>query len=120
MIKVQSFSYRDNGEPTSKKDDLIVFDCRELRNPYHHGPLCKASGLDKDVRQYIMDDATSRERATFMISHALGLSALDDPRPFTIAFGCTGGQHRSVAMATMFGQTLKTLFIPHTVEHLNL
>ncbi len=80
----------------------LVFDLRPLRNPFHVPELKHKSGLDADVRDYVMDSENSRELehkirdiVDFMLPQyiQLGKSRL------VIAFGCTGGRHRSVTFA---------------------
>ena len=97
-VSVQSFSYK-RGLPRSVD---TVFDCRFLRNPYWDESLRHMSGLDDPVAQYVKEDA----RFDGFSRHVLDLSLLllpayreEGKSYFSIAFGCTGGQHRSVAMA---------------------
>lgn len=80
-------------------DADLVFDLRPLRNPFHVPELKHKSGLDADVRDYVMDSDAScelerkiRDMVDFMLPQyiQLGKSRL------VIAFGCTGGRHRSV------------------------
>lgn len=83
-------------------DADLVFDLRPLRNPFHVPELKHKSGLDKDVRDYVMDSDASRElerkiqdMVDFMLPQYIGLGK----SRLVIAFGCTGGRHRSVTFA---------------------
>ena len=105
MISLVSFGYK-SGLPA---DADLVFDVRFLPNPHFVPSLRKFSGRDARVRRYIRSFAQTAEflRRTeallkFLIPHYIreGKSYL------TIAFGCTGGRHRSVMMAEALSQTL--------------
>ncbi|MGY9049980.1 hypothetical protein P775_05320 [Puniceibacterium antarcticum] len=96
-VSVHSFSYK-RGLPHGVD---VVFDCRFLQNPYWQPELRALTGLDKVVGDYI---ATDLRQAPFL-DHVLGLltfqlpACLDEGKAhFAIGIGCTGGQHRSVAM----------------------
>ncbi len=97
-ISVQSFSYK-RGLPRSVD---MVFDCRFLINPYWVPDLRALDGTDAKVRDHVQADPRFAEFA----DKVAGLSLLLLPNyrqegksHLSIAFGCTGGQHRSVVMA---------------------
>ncbi|MEP5729092.1 MAG: RNase adapter RapZ [Sulfitobacter sp.] len=97
-ISVQSFSYK-RGLPRSVD---MVYDCRFLRNPHWEPALRSATGLDAPVKDYISADP----RFASFSDQVLELSRLllpafreEGKSNVSIAFGCTGGQHRSVALA---------------------
>ncbi|GGE48969.1 RNase adapter RapZ [Actibacterium pelagium] len=97
-VSVHSFSYK-RGIPRGAD---MVFDCRFLRNPYWNPDLRGMSGLDEAVAEYVSAD--SRFDAFFTQVHDLVLMLLPAFREegkshISIAFGCTGGQHRSVTLA---------------------
>lgn len=97
-ITVASFSYR-RGLPTGAD---FVFDCRFLRNPHWDPELRAADGRDARVQSYIaQDDRFHAFRGHILDLGDLLLPALveEGKSHATFAFGCTGGQHRSVAMA---------------------
>lgn len=105
-ITVMSFAFR-HGLP---READLVFDMRFLRNPHYVPELKHATGLDGPVQAYIReDDAFSpflnhwRTLVEPLLPHYLreGKSYL------TIAFGCTGGQHRSVFLAEQVSSTLR-------------
>ncbi len=97
-VSVQSFSYK-RGLPRSVD---MVFDCRFLRNPHWDPTLRDANGTDPRVAAYVGDDP----RFTAFADQVLALSQLllpafreEGKSNISIAFGCTGGQHRSVTLA---------------------
>ncbi|MCA1774939.1 MAG: RNase adapter RapZ [Paracoccaceae bacterium] len=104
-VSVQSFSYK-RGLPRGLD---MVFDCRFLRNPHWETALRGRDGRDTAVSDYVRQDA--RFAAYFEKVHDLLRFQLpahhDEGRAHvTIGFGCTGGQHRSVALAETLGRTL--------------
>ena len=87
----------------------MVFDCRFLRNPYWQENLRKLDGRDEAVERYIEED----ERYAAFISKVRDLSEMllpayveEGKAHFSIGFGCTGGQHRSVAVAENLSNAL--------------
>jgi RNase adapter protein RapZ len=97
-ISVQSFSYK-RGLPRSVD---MVFDCRFLRNPFWEPALRSLNGTDRAVQDYVKQDPLYDAFA----KQVLDLSLLILPAcqsegksHISIAFGCTGGQHRSVTLA---------------------
>ncbi len=96
--RVVSFGYK-YGLPM---DADLVLDVRFLQNPYFVEFLRHKTGLDSAVRDYVLDNPDGQ---AFM-QHALGLISFCIPRferegksHVTVAVGCTGGRHRSVAVA---------------------
>jgi UPF0042 nucleotide-binding protein len=97
-VSVQSFSYKRG---LLRSVDM-VFDCRFLRNPFWEPKLRALNGTDEAVQRYIKQDPLYAPFA----KQVLDLSLLILPAcksegksHITIAFGCTGGQHRSVTLA---------------------
>lgn len=97
-VTVQSFSYK-RGLPRSVD---MIYDCRFLRNPYWETDLRPLNGTDPKVQAYVGQD----KRFEAFAEKVLDLSLLVLPAcrdegksHFSIAFGCTGGQHRSVTLA---------------------
>ena len=96
-VTVTSFSYR-RGLPTGAD---LVFDCRFLRNPHWEPGLKDRDGRDPAVRDYIEADPryAAFETGLFEMLDLLLPAFRDSDRShLTVAFGCTGGKHRSVAM----------------------
>ncbi|MEO0391294.1 MAG: RNase adapter RapZ [Pseudomonadota bacterium] len=97
-VSVQSFSYK-RGLPRSVD---MVFDCRFLKNPYWTPDLRQLSGLDPQVKSHIATDprfATFEQKTRDLSLWLLPAYASEGKSHLSIAFGCTGGQHRSVAVA---------------------
>ncbi|WP_430450329.1 RNase adapter RapZ [Rhodophyticola sp.] len=97
-LSVQSFSYK-RGLPTGAD---LVFDCRFLRNPYWRDDLRALDGRDPAVAAYIADDPrfpAFADQVTQLIETLLPAYRDEGKSHLNVAFGCTGGQHRSVAMA---------------------
>ncbi|KIC12478.1 glmZ(sRNA)-inactivating NTPase [Leisingera sp. ANG-M1] len=104
-LSVQSFSYK-RGMPHGID---MVFDCRFLANPYWQPELRQLNGQDAAVQDYVRADA----RFEPFFSRILDLTRLllpayreEGKSHFSIAFGCTGGQHRSVTMAETLAKAL--------------
>lgn len=97
-VSVESFSYK-RGLPRSVD---IVHDCRFLQNPYWKPELRGLNGTDQAVADYVKEDARYGpfSRKVQELSELLLPAFLDEGKSHvSIAFGCTGGQHRSVALA---------------------
>ena len=97
-VSVQSFSYK-RGLPRSVD---MVYDCRFLRNPYWDTSLRGFNGTDAQVAEYVSQDPRYDAFATkvFELSALLLPAYRDEGKSHvSIAFGCTGGQHRSVTLA---------------------
>ncbi|MEM1272707.1 MAG: RNase adapter RapZ [Pseudomonadota bacterium] len=97
-ITVQSFSYK-RGLPMGAD---LVFDCRFLRNPYWSADLRPMDGRDAAVQAYVADDprfAAFAAQVSALIETLLPAYREEGRAHVSVAFGCTGGRHRSVAMA---------------------
>ena len=102
---VMSFGFK-HGAPIEAD---LVFDCRFLPNPHWIPELRSLTGLDEEVRNYVL----GQESTTAFLEHMVPLleflipSYVDEGKAYlTIAFGCTGGHHRSVSLAEEFGRIL--------------
>ncbi|KRK48083.1 RNase adapter RapZ [Secundilactobacillus kimchicus] len=111
-IEMMSFGFK-YGLPI---DADIVMDVRFLPNPYYIPELKKLTGLDQAVSDYVM----SQPETTKFYDQFLGL--LESIMPgykregktnLTIAIGCTGGQHRSVALVERIGNALGDTYPVH-------
>lgn len=97
-VSVQSFSYK-RGLPRSVD---MVFDCRFLRNPYWEPALRAADGTDPRVAAYVAQDARFApflDQVADMCHLLLPAFREEGKSNISIAFGCTGGRHRSVTLA---------------------
>ena len=104
-VSVQSFSYK-RGLPRSVD---TLFDCRFLRNPYWEKDLSSQSGQAEVIKAYIQDDERYEiffTKALDLIKYLLPAYVEEGKSHFSIGFGCTGGQHRSVAMAEILSEAL--------------
>ena len=80
----------------------LVMDVRCLPNPFYDPELRPKTGLDPDVRDYVMENGETRgfvERYTAMLDYLLPLYEKEGKSQLVVAVGCTGGHHRSVALA---------------------
>ena len=80
----------------------LVMDVRCLPNPFYDPELRPKTGLDPDVRDYVMENDECRgfvERYTGMLDYLLPLYRKEGKSQLVVAVGCTGGHHRSVALA---------------------
>ena len=116
---VMSFSYR-HGVP--QHADLVL-DARFLQNPHYIAALRPHTGQDADVGEYIRQDSKFNpfmQGVTTMIGAMLPGLRDNNRAYFTIAFGCTGGKHRSVYLAETIGQWLNDSGQPAQVSHREL
>lgn len=108
QLSVQSFGFK-YGVPT---DVDLVADMRFLPNPFWVTELRPLTGVDADVKDFVL----SREGATEFLEHyvaalepVLAGYQRENKRHVSLAVGCTGGKHRSVAMAREIADRLATL-----------
>ena len=97
-LAVMSFSYR-RGLP---READLVFDVRFLRNPHYVPELKPLTGRDPRVAQFVADDDGYRpfiDSLRALIAPLLPRFDVEGKAYLTIAVGCTGGRHRSVAVA---------------------
>jgi UPF0042 nucleotide-binding protein len=106
QTSITSFGYK-HGLPL---DADMVVDCRFLPNPYWDESLRALSGLDTEVRTFVMrQEATADFLAQLDSLLALLLPAYvrEGKSYFSLAFGCTGGQHRSVVVTEEIARRLR-------------
>jgi len=97
-ITVMSFGFK-HGIPLEAD---LVFDARFLPNPYYVDELRPLCGLDRPVAEFVFSYQQTRtfmEKVQDMIDFLLPLYIEEGKLGLTIAIGCTGGHHRSVAIA---------------------
>ncbi|MDR0983685.1 MAG: RNase adapter RapZ [Ruminococcus sp.] len=116
QIKVVSFGFK-YGSPY---DADLVFDVRCLPNPFYIKELRHKIGTDKEVNDYVFGN----EKAVALLEKLKDLMGFLAPLYYdegktrlVIAFGCTGGKHRSVAFAEKLGEFLKEKNLKVFVEH---
>ena len=83
------------------KEANCVFDVRFIPNPYYVPELQRLSGKDKEIQEYLLSFVDTNELITCFTSFLDYLipTFLVSARSINIAVGCTGGRHRSVAIA---------------------
>ncbi len=106
-ILLQSFSYK-SGLP---RNFDMIFDCRFLKNPYWISHLKELDGHDKKIQDFV---SSSREFKIFfskvlsLINFLIPQVQKEGKSQFSIGFGCTGGQHRSVVFVNMLSNKLNS------------
>jgi UPF0042 nucleotide-binding protein len=111
-----SFGYK-HGIPY---DADLVFDTRFLPNPHFVDGLRPFDGRDERVREFIFKHPESREfldRLQDLLRFLLPHYRREGKAYLTIAVGCTGGRHRSVALVEALRQFLEGIGFPPTVVH---
>ncbi len=104
-LSVTSFAY-PKGIP---RDSDLVFDVRFLKNPHYDSDLRPLTGMDEDVGNYIRKDPVfqnSWDKISALILTLLPEYKKEGKAYLTIAFGCTGGRHRSVYFAEKLAKYL--------------
>ena len=117
--EVMSFGFK-RGLP--RQADLVI-DVRFLPNPFYIEALCRHNGLDADVRDFVMENPVTKEfmekwkdMLAFLIPHYKE----EGKHRMVIAVGCTGGAHRSVAIAEAIGAFLREQGMPTEINHRDL
>ncbi len=116
QTSVVSFGFK-HGVPL---DVDLMFDCRFLPNPYWDEALRSLSGLDPDVRAYVLDRAETRQfldQLDGLLATLVPAYMKEGKSYLTVAMGCTGGRHRSVALAEELSRRLESHGLPTTVFH---
>jgi RNase adapter protein RapZ len=107
VTRVVSFGFK-YGLP---QDADLVFDLRYLPNPHFVPDLRPQTGLDPPVRDFVLRSPEAIELLgdlTSLLGKLLPRYAAEGKSYLTIAIGCTGGRHRSVAMAEALAASLKS------------
>lgn len=116
VLSVSSFGFK-YGIPL---DANLVLDVRFLPNPYYIDELRNLSGQDAPVSAYVFSFAHTRsflDKLTDIVADMLPNFEAEDKRQLSIAIGCTGGRHRSVAIAEELCARLKKLGRTVYLEH---
>jgi len=112
-VTVEAFGFK-HGIPL---DADLVFDVRFLPNPYYIEELRPHTGLDRPVAQYVFDSVEARtfmEKVEDLLGFLVPLYVEEGKLNLTIGVGCTGGRHRSVAIAAALTEFLKAKGISAT------
>ncbi len=113
---ILSFGFK-HGVPL---DVDLMFDCRFLPNPYWDESLRSHSGLEPQVRKYVLDrPETSKflDKLDDLLTMLIPAYIREGKSYLTVAMGCTGGRHRSVVLAEELARRLDDRGIPTTVFH---
>lgn len=105
-IQVMSFGFK-RGLP---READLVYDVRFLPNPFYIPELCRHSGMDSDVRDFVMNHPVTKEfmeRITGLLSFLIPHYQEEGKHRLVIAIGCTGGAHRSVAITEAIAAYLR-------------
>jgi RNase adapter protein RapZ len=98
----------------------VMFDVRFLPNPHWIPELRPQTGLDGDVRDYVLSNPEAAEflsKVKDLLDFLIPRYAEEGKSYLTIAIGCTGGRHRSVALAEEIGEHLRASGVDTTVHH---
>lgn len=115
-VNLVSFGFK-HGLPL---DADTVLDVRFLPNPHYVPSLRPLTGEDPDVREYVLKWPLTKQflaRAWALISFLLPHYVNEGRSEFTLAVGCTGGQHRSVVVVNTLAERIRALGFTVTVTH---
>lgn len=115
-VNVLSFGFK-NGIPVEAD---LVMDVRFMPNPYYIEVLKRKTGLDDAVRDYVFSFSQTNDfmtRMEDMLSFLLPLYSEEGKTVLVLAIGCTGGHHRSVAVAHALAEFIEQAGYPVTEIH---
>ena len=115
-ISIVSFGFK-YGSP---KDSDLLFDVRCLPNPFYIPELKQLTGLDKGVRDFVMNSEKSAEferRLFELVDFVVPECIREGKSQLVIAVGCTGGHHRSVTFAEALALRLKNKNYNVSISH---
>lgn len=98
----------------------LVFDVRCLPNPYYDENLRPLTGLDREIVDFVMDKEETKgfvTRFTDMMDYMVPLYSKEGKSQLVISVGCTGGHHRSVALAQYMCDHLKDKGYKSNITH---
>ena len=116
VVSVTSFGFK-YGLPA---DADLVFDVRFLPNPYYIAELRPKTGLNPEVRDFVFSYNQTRDyfaKLEELLGFSLPLYFEEGKTNLVIAVGCTGGRHRSVAIAKALGEYVAKRGYPTLVNH---
>ena len=118
-VSVTSFGFK-HGLP---READLVFDVRFLPNPYYVQELRPRTGLDDGVRDYVFSGGAAGEfldKLQDLVGFLLPKSVEEGKTALVVAVGCTGGHHRSVAIAHALAAYIRGRGYPVTESHRDL
>lgn len=116
VVEVQSFGFK-YGVPL---ESSIVMDVRFLPNPFFVPELKEMSGLDDPVRDYVLDNVVTAQFIDYffpLLDMLLPAHRHEGKSYLTVSIGCTGGRHRSVAIAEATGMHLQEMWPSVRIIH---
>lgn len=116
VVNLISFGFRYGVPPSAE----LLFDVRFLPNPHFEARLRARTGHDPEVAEYVLKHPTAQsliQRLRDLLAFLLPLYDGEGKAYLTIAVGCTGGQHRSVAIANAVAATLQAAGREVNVAH---
>jgi UPF0042 nucleotide-binding protein len=116
QVTIMSFGYKHGVPP----DVDMVLDCRFLPNPHWVEELRPLTGLTPEIQQYVASFELAEqfmERMTALLEFLLPAFVNEGRSVLTVAFGCTGGRHRSVAIAERTADWLRGQGMAPQVRH---
>ena len=105
-IECRSFGFKNGADAQAD----FVFDVRCLPNPFYIEDLKHKTGMDKLVRDYVLDSDQSKEYLEKIFNLLMVVITVKEKygiEKMTVSFGCTGGHHRSVTFAITICEMLK-------------
>ncbi len=117
-FRVQCMSFGFKYGPATEAD--LVIDVRCLPNPFYVPQLRPKTGLDQEVRDYVLSESESRtykDKLFDFIDYSLPLYCKEGKSQLIIAIGCTGGKHRSVTFAELIASHLREAGYICTATH---
>lgn len=115
-ITILSFGFK-YGIPV---DSDLVFDIRFIPNPFYIPELKKYSGSDEPVKKYVLDQKETQgfiEKLEDMLRFLIPNYIKEGKRQLIVSIGCTGGRHRSVAIANAIHEQLLNDSFDSRIEH---
>ncbi len=115
-VSVCSFGYK-YGLPANSD---LVLDVRFLNNPFFKEDLKAKTGLDKSVRDFVMEQQDAKSflsKTEDMLKFLLPRYEVEGKSYFQVSIGCTGGQHRSVVMVQEVEKIIRDMGFSVKVEH---
>jgi len=116
QTSILSFGFK-HGIP---RDVDLLFDCRFLPNPYWDESLRSHSGLEPEIREFVLGRPETTEflaKLDDLLSMLIPAYIREGKSYLTVAMGCTGGRHRSVVLAEELARRLDDHGMPTTVFH---
>ncbi len=116
VVIIKSFGYKKG----ILNDADFVFDARMLKNPYYEEDLKKLTGQDERVKRFVLDTLEAQKFVNSIADFILNIIPSYErevKNVIVVGIGCTGGKHRSVAVAEKLGEILKSRNIETAVQH---